>query len=52
MWVDGHFPAEQMLSSGDVPYDKEFLVTSWAARCWSDMLKLELLPLRFITPPK
>lgn len=48
----GHLPAEQTRSSGDAPYDKEFLVTSWAAWRQSDVLDLELLPLRFITWPK
>ena len=52
VWVDGCFPVEQTLSFGDFPYDKEFLVTSWAAWRWSDVLKLELLPLHFITEQK
>lgn len=52
VWVDGPSPAEQTLSSGDVSYDKEFLVTSWAAWRGSDVLELEWLPLSFITQLK
>lgn len=52
VWVDGPSPAEQTLSSGDVSYDKEFLMTSWAAWRGSDVLELEWLPLSFITQPK
>lgn len=51
VWEDGPAPAEHTLSSGDVSYDKEFLVTSWAA--WRERCaRAGMAPTEFYNPAK